>query len=256
MKIAHISDLHFFYPYPSGHLFGMSIIGYINALLRRRNLFITKYLDDCIASLIIDDIEILIITGDFTTTADPKEFLMAKKFLKKVSDAGIKVYAIPGNHDTYTKESFEKKMFYSMLNIVPKFPSERIQTNWDLILLDNTILNKPFKANGAFSLEQQKELKRMLASCSNVVIASHFPFVDTHGSHKLFNSNLLTEALKDFQGEIIYLCGHNHVTSYTKIGKNVHIFNSSETTVVNKFKYHQITLLDNSFSYKEVKYYE
>ena len=148
MKIAHISDLHFFSPVPSAlHLFGTAMIGYINAFIRRRKFFITAHLDQCLASLVRDNIEILIITGDFTTTADPREFLMAKEFLKKVAVAGIKVYAIPGNHDTYTKKSFQNKLFYSMLDIAPKFFHEKFHPEWDLILLDNTILNKPFKAN-------------------------------------------------------------------------------------------------------------
>ncbi len=256
MKIAHISDLHFFFPYPSSHLFGISLIGYINAFLRRRNFFITKYLDDCIASLIRDEIEILIITGDFTTTADPKEFLMAKDFLQKVSDAGIKVHAIPGNHDTYTKESFKSKMFYSRLDILPKLSAEKIHPKWDLILLDNTILNKPFRANGSFQLEQKEQLEKILENCKNVIIANHFPFIDKLTHHNLFNSKALKKILKKHHGTVIYLCGHTHVTSYTQMDGNVHIFNSSETTVVHKHKYHQITLLDDIFSYKEVKYHE
>ncbi len=262
MKIAHISDLHFFSPKITfSHHFGKTLIGYVNAQLRRKNKFLTRHLDQCIASLIRDEIEVLIITGDFTTTADPMEFSMAKEFLKKVRDAEIKIYAVPGNHDAYTQKSFQEQMFAQMVGQTFTFSNEgiyheKIHPHWDLILLDNTILNKPLSANGLFPAAQKAPLEQILKNCTNVIIANHFPLQNKIAHHNLLNSEALLEILKKCNGSVLYLHGHTHQTEYSNVDGKLHIFNSSETTVASRFTYHQITLLDDIFSYKQVEYYD
>lgn len=260
MKIAHISDIHFFSPsFSPLDIFSKKCIGKCNALLRRRKSFITKHLEEFINSIVNENIDILIITGDFTTTSDKKEFIFAKQFIQKIQKKGIKVFAVPGNHDMYTKKAYAEKDFFVHLNILPKFSNESIHveniyTNWDLILLDNTINNAPFRANGKFSKEQKLFLKNNLKNKKNIIVASHFSLDLRIPSHMLHGATSLKKILKDHYGISIFMHGHTHKTSYKKESDNMHIFNSSEVTMQKKFKYHMIELNKENFSYKEIQY--
>jgi 3',5'-cyclic AMP phosphodiesterase CpdA len=262
MKIAHISDIHFFAStFHLKDLFSNKWIGHFNAKFRRKNLFITKFLDQLLASLIKESTDILIISGDLTSTSDKNEFALAKEFIEKVKDAGIKVFAIPGNHDNYTKKAYKEKSFYLLLDCLPTFSDgsvhlEKIDPNWNLVLLDNTIFNKRLKANGLFSLEHKSKLTKILKGVKNVIIANHFPLEDHKKSHSLLGSHMLKEILKEHKFPTIYLHGHTHKTSHSKQSPLLDIFNSSEVTVKNKYKYHLLDLNEKGFTHKEIQYFD
>ncbi|MCH9621604.1 MAG: 3',5'-cyclic adenosine monophosphate phosphodiesterase CpdA [Chlamydiia bacterium] len=260
MKIAHISDIHFFNPsLKFSHLLSSKWLGYLNAYFKRRNYFITKHLDLFLASLKKEDVDILVITGDFTTISEPEEFSRAKDFITKAQDYGFKVFIIPGNHDVYTKKAFKKRQFYKHLN-VPQFSNdklhiENIHPNWDLILIDNTTINSFGKANGHFLESSDQTLKSLLNSSKNVIIGNHFPFFEPKQHRQLFRGLKLKEILLNSEKEVIFLHGHTHQTQYSN-EKNLHIFNSSQVTVTDQFKYHIITLDDEKFTHQEIKYYD
>ncbi|MCH9617818.1 MAG: 3',5'-cyclic adenosine monophosphate phosphodiesterase CpdA [Chlamydiia bacterium] len=253
MKIAHISDIHFFSKnFSLEDLFNKKWIGKLNAYVRRKNFFITDYLDDLLKSLLKEGVDTLLISGDFTTTSDQKEFASAYAFVQKVLDKGIKVLAIPGNHDVYTKKSFDEKLFSRLLDNLSK---QKKLGSWDLLLLDNTMYNSPLMANGRFTKNDALNLQAFLKKSKDVVIINHFPLDDPHKNHELINGDLLKDILLNHKGTVIYLHGHTHKTAYHQEGKNLHIFNSSEVTVKNKFKYHLIELGNGTFRHKEVKYH-
>ena len=145
--------------------------------------------------------------------------------------------------------------------LIPKFSKEdlhieKIHPSWDLILLDNTIPNKPFRANGAFCEKHASSLENILKDTSNIIIGNHFPLDDEKQSHKLLGSDNLKKILKEHNSMTLYLHGHTHKTSYHKEDDKFHIFNSSEVTVNHKFKYHHIDLDGDNFSHKEIQYFE
>jgi 3',5'-cyclic AMP phosphodiesterase CpdA len=262
MKIAHISDIHFFASSLGFRdFFSNKWIGHFNAKFRRKNFFITKYLDLFLSSLIKENVDILIITGDFTTTSDGEEFLLAKEFIEKIKNAGIKVFSLPGNHDNYTKKAWQEQTFYTFLKNESPFSHcflhlEKLTPTWDLILLDNTIFNKLLKANGKFTPEHKLKLANLLKGAKNVIIANHFPLEDKKKSHKLLGSDLLKQILNNHKFLTIYLHGHTHKTSYHKDSELLHIFNSSEVTVKHKYKYHLLEINENGFTHKEIQYFE
>jgi 3',5'-cyclic AMP phosphodiesterase CpdA len=253
MKIAHISDIHFFSKnFSIEDIFNKKWIGKLNAYFRRKDFFITDHLDTLLTSLLKEGVDTLIISGDFTTTSDKKEFESSKAFIQKVLDKGIQVQAIPGNHDVYTRKSYDERLFYTQLDNLSK--EEKLDT-WDLLLLDNTMYNSPFIANGTFTKKHEEHLRSFLKSSKDVVIVNHFPLDDPHKNHALINGDLLKEILLKHGGTVLYLHGHTHKTDYHQEGKNLHVFNSSEVTVKNKFNYHLVELNDGAFTHKEVKYH-
>lgn len=260
MKIAHISDIHFFEPTLSlKNIFSNRIVGMINAYINRRHFFITKHLDKLIDSLCSEEVDTLVISGDFTTTTSEKELQKASEFINKVKACGIAVYALPGNHDVYTKKDFEEGAFYNALDIPPyshkKVHHQPLNENWDLFLLDTTIFNPLGFANGQFFDLCKTTLASLLNSGKNVIIANHFPIGDIRKSRKLINRDNLKKLLYGKQESVLYLHGHTHKTECT-FDKNIHIFNSSQVTVKDQFRYHIIELLKNDYRYKEVKYHD
>ena len=252
MKIAHISDIHFFNStFPLKDLFSKKCIGKLNAFFRRKDFFITDHLDRFLASLIKEEVNTLIISGDFTTTSDIVEFELAKEFIQMVLDRDIKVCFVPGNHDVYTKKDFQTKP----IQMLPLSKGEKLDS-WNLLLLDTTTVNPPFIANGKFTKDQEEKVKSFLKKSTNIIIVNHFPLDDPNPKHELIRGASLKKHLLNHNGSIIYLHGHTHKTGYHKQGENLHIFNSSEVTVKNKYKYQIIDLKGAEFSHKEVEYFK
>ncbi len=262
MKIAHISDIHFFVPsFKVSHLFTNEWLGNLNVYYSRRNFFITENLDAFISSLLKEKIDVLVITGDFTSTANGKEFALAKEFIQKVLDSGIRVFGLPGNHDMYTKKSVRHRTFYHCLDNLPIFSHghlhfETLTDSWNIILLDTTMHNKIGRANGHFTLDHEKTLHHLLDKSSNVIVANHFPLEDKSKTHHLIRDKHLHHLLRDSKKQVLYLHGHTHNTSYHQETDQFHVFNSSESTVTEKFHYHLIDLTKDQFSHRVVKYYE
>jgi len=256
MKVAHISDVHFFSPkFKWSHFCSTKWLGYFNALFTRRSVFITDYLDQFISSLKDEGVSALIITGDFTTITEKEEFTPSKAFVDKVRAEGVDVYLIPGNHDVYTKKSFCEKYFYEQMDTEPgNVKLITLNENWDLILLDTTQVNSLGYANGFYSERIEEELKPYLSSPKNLIVANHFPFFEEKGHRRLHRGLILKQSLIDTDKPVIYLHGHTHKTEHSK-ERNLDTFNSSQVTVNGQFKYHVITLNENNIDFKQVKYH-
>ncbi len=224
----------------------------MNAFVRRKDHFITNHLDRMVASFIKEEVEAVIISGDFTTTSDKAEFEMAKSFLDDLETAGITAFIVPGNHDVYTSKACKEKFFYHYLS-----PKKALSLNgWDMLLLDCTIDNPPFLANGSFTKEHEEEVITFLKNTKKCMIINHFPLDESQQKHKLLGGETLKKILFSHKGTILYMHGHTHKTKYSNPCEPVHIFNSSEATVKEQFKYHLIELKEETFSYKEVKYFQ
>lgn len=113
MRLAHISDLHFshlsFHP---GQFFSKRWIGNLNLLINRKKVFAHNSLYTLIPLFQELNVDGVLLTGDLTTTSHPKEFRQAKHFVDALTEAGLKVYLIPGNHDHYTCAAYKRLDFY------------------------------------------------------------------------------------------------------------------------------------------------
>lgn len=249
MKIAHLSDIHFYSPvYSLQQFFCKRWIGNFNALFKRRHFFITKHLLSLLDTLKKEGVTCVIISGDFTTTATKQEYLLAKGFIDKIKALGMEVFCVPGNHDLYVKEAKNKDFFSQYISQKRAFTDGLIHVEdffdeFDLLLMDTTILNKPFMAKGEFTERMQHLVKNILERRSErkMIVVNHFPLSESSEHHRLVGDENLMKLLKNHNKDIIYLHGHTHKSEYTK-DRNLHIVNSSETCVVDKFCFHTIDL--------------
>lgn len=222
-RLAQLSDLHFAeVEFNIKQFFSKRWIGNFNYLLRRKKDFNYNQLEHLPSLLKEQKVDLVLLSGDLTCTASEAEFRKAQVFVQKLKDEGLDVVVIPGNHDNYTKEAYQKKLFYDF------FPSsyemdwdlkkhhvalKPLKGNWWLLLLDTTLATPLLCCHGRFSEEAEKHVKEVLSSLpsdANIVLANHFPIDCKKSKPALQRRSALFSLFKDHPKVRIYLHGHNH----------------------------------------------
>ncbi|EPP34795.1 calcineurin-like phosphoesterase family protein [Chlamydia ibidis] len=251
-RVIHISDVHF-------HVFPKNPLTCFNkrfkGLLRKicgGVPFQARSIGDRFPKLAQNlQADSICVTGDFSLTALPKEFVLAKRFVYNLSQHA-NTYVLPGNHDVYTPRSLKTKAFYHY------FPNKQLATegisfnklapHWWLVLLDCSHLNGWLSANGIIRSAQVSSLENFILSLphhENVIIANHYPLLPTQNpSHDLINHDLLQKTLKKYSNVRLYLHGHDHQAAiYTcKDHAPNLILNSGSISLPSNARFHVIDL--------------
>ena len=107
MRVAHLTDLHFLDTSPISwkQLIGKRGLGYINLYHRGR----AKDFSDAARKALIRRVvqekpDLVIISGDLTSTSRESEYRLAREGLKEILD-NFPTFVIPGNHDYYDTDA-------------------------------------------------------------------------------------------------------------------------------------------------------
>ncbi len=235
MKIAHLSDLHFGkFSLSPKQFFSKEWIGNFNYFLNRRHEF-DRHIPFSIPS-VLDAMNVThaLISGDLTTTSSKVEYEIAQFFTRQLEDLGIKVIAIPGNHDHYTRKAYREKRFYhyypsssetSSYNLKNHgVTAHRLQEGWTLVALDTAIATPIGSANGQFSSEIESHLITLLESLpldEKIIIMNHFPlFSYEKPKRRLLGCEKLQSIVKNSPNVLFYLHGHAHRRSVADLRSN------------------------------------
>jgi 3',5'-cyclic AMP phosphodiesterase CpdA len=223
MRIAHISDLHFSsWDWNISQFFSKRWLGNLNSLLSRYNDFDYARLEPLPHLLKSLDVSCVIITGDLSTTSAPAEFTAAKKLTKEIEDQGIEVLCIPGNHDHYTKESYQERHFYDYFsnswdigNLEDDGVSaKRLDSGWWIVGLDTALATSWFYSTGYFSPRTDKALRDLLQNLpaqDSILLVNHFPFFQHESPRKqLVRGRALQKLIEENPQIKIYCHGHTH----------------------------------------------
>jgi 3',5'-cyclic AMP phosphodiesterase CpdA len=105
MKIVHLTDLHYQVPPRVDELWGKRFLGSVNLyLLGRHSKFSRQVQDAAIRRTVEEAPDIVVFTGDLTAQALDSEFSEARQALEPILSR-FPTIMIPGNHDTYVRES-------------------------------------------------------------------------------------------------------------------------------------------------------
>jgi len=106
MKIAVMSDIHFLDPtlLTNGAATGAAFQTYLNYDPKLIE-FSSPILMKAISEIVAAKPDILLIPGDLTKDGEKVSHLAMSKLLKQISNHGIKVFVIPGNHDINNPEA-------------------------------------------------------------------------------------------------------------------------------------------------------
>lgn len=267
-RFAHLSDLHISSPgIPAPwKIANKRILGYLSWLKRRRHTHKISIADLAIKQLKEINTDHYVITGDLTHIGLENEFLQTTNWLKQIGP-GNDITLIPGNHDLYVNEAWDRSFAQwenymladtpHMLDSHPAkdaltrleslYPIVRIRSNTAFICV-SSIFNAPwFRATGRVNEAQLKRLENLLQDpvidkfCKVLLI--HHPITLTHTPTRkaLLNYARVLEVIRHSSIHLV-LHGHGHQSTYEQLqshaGKNITVIGaSSSSTISQKDKY-------------------
>lgn len=105
MKIVHLTDLHVQTRPSLRELHGKRLLGTANLyVLGRRAKFTLEVQRAAVRAAVEENPDVVVITGDLTAQALSSEFEAARELIRPLTDR-VPVVLLPGNHDTYIRES-------------------------------------------------------------------------------------------------------------------------------------------------------
>ena len=227
MRIVQISDFHFTHlTWNPLRLFSKRLLGNLNWLVTRRSVFAPEHLDPLPELFRELKVDLVLLGGDFTTTALPEEFELASEFVSKISQPWI---AIPGNHDHYTYRSWRQKHFYryfsnkrepishpvDFFNLKDHgIEAHRIGPTLWVLALDTARATNPYSSRGLLSEKLEgyiAEVLSLLPAGDSVICFNHYPFFQQDAPRRnLDRGEALQEILHQYPQIRLYLHGHTH----------------------------------------------
>lgn len=226
--LLHITDLHFWEIVRNPiRLLNKRFLGNLNVALRRSREFHTGRAAQTADALAATGVRTVFAGGDFTSTSTEREFAQAAAFLKTLSDRGLRVIAIPGNHDRYTFASARRRQFEK--HFAAFVPARDYPCRVDLpggtpfVIVPGARPNLISSA-GQITDKDAEKTAELLAACppGPVLVGAHYPLLhDTPEYHsgpsrRLRNAESLRRVLGVSGREILYVSGHVHRASFTR----------------------------------------
>lgn len=215
IRIAHISDLHFSKVCLNPlQIFSKRILGNANLLLKRGRIYLNEKPFSLLDLFVERGVTDVFISGDLTTTSQKSEYKLARQFIFALQDRGLRVTAIPGNHDHYTRGALRRRAFYQEIPKEARCHVFPLQEDLWVVALDTTMYTPFVDATGYFTEEIEAELKGTLQGVpkkAKILMMNHFPFFN-HDKHKrrLIGGDRLEQLLRETPNVLFYLHGHTH----------------------------------------------
>lgn len=216
MRVAHISDLHVEVPPRVDQLLSKRAVGAVNLyLLGRHAHFSPGTVVALVEALLREAPDLVLCTGDLTSTATPEEFERARAVLQPIVER-FPFLTIPGNHDVYTRGSVGRfaRCFGEWAN-GGEFPFVLHQGGVDFVAVD--VVRPDWLSRGLLPAEQLARLDALLAGGhAPAVVLVHYPLRGRHGApygpttRALANAAELEAVLTRYDRVVALLHGHEH----------------------------------------------
>ncbi len=224
MKIIHFSDSHAgAFPDSISAFIDKRIVGTFNYTFRRRFLHNMEILQKAVNHIILDEPDVVVCTGDITSTGQPAEFDKSMEVLNPIiKNSNIIFFYIPGNHDVYVKnkrcqEALEKT--FASLNgeefSLDNLPVKITAGDCDFILVNECLPTNIFFSTGYFP---ERSVEKIIKWCSEEkerpkILLGHFPLRKDYSflgfRHKVYGQEKIIELLNNGKLDLS-LCGHTH----------------------------------------------
>ncbi len=236
LKVAHISDIHFFHLNKSPlQFFCKRFLANFHALFARKATFNPNLAYKVLPLLKKEGVTHIIISGDFTSSSSKKEFELMQTYIKAVKASGFEVFTLPGNHDAYTKQAHRNQSFFSYLESLVNFSGEtghnlmndftaayKLTESWWAVLINCSCPTPWHKSTGVFSKEVENSLLATLESLpknGKITVICHYPFEKfRYPKAHLERGEKLESILKNDKRIRLYLHGHRHLQRVEQIG--------------------------------------
>lgn len=225
--LLHITDLHFWkVTWNPLRLMGKRFLGNANLWLRRRRQVNIDLAETTADLLCASGVRCVVAGGDLTTTSLAEEYARAAEFLDLLAARGLRVWAIPGNHDVYTFGSARRDLFRRFLGRF--MPGDALPVRVALpggtpLIFAPTTCPNLITSRGRVTRPEIMETARLVADSppGPVIVAGHYPLLfktdayHEQPTHRLRNAAALRDALGETGRTLLYLAGHVHRFSET-----------------------------------------
>ena len=221
LRFIHCSDIHLLDLAGSSawQFINKRLTGGVNLLMSRGRKHSGGLFDRIVMHAHEFAVDRLVITGDVTNLALAPEFALVKQ---KLTDAGVPVTVVPGNHDTYTRGSVRNRRFEAFLGEFmvgerdgADYPFMQRFGDVALIGLSTAIPSLPLVAVGRVGGEQLQRLSGMLERAGSEglarVVLIHHPVLPgvAKPRHGLLDLDAFSKVIAANGAELI-LHGHEH----------------------------------------------
>lgn len=221
MRIVLLGDIHLYrlaiWPWD---LLSKRVLGQMNLWFHRRHRFHIPGLPSLIEHVDSIGPDLLLGTGDLTTTATRAEFRLVVEKLGSLF-ARYDTVLVPGNHDRYTFTSARRRYFEQAMNVdtVRHEPLyRRLGDHLHLIGLDATRPNIITDRGhlDPIALMRLGEIIEPMTASDRVIVMCHYPIAMPPGRapeakrHALIDAASLAEAMAGCAAQVLYMHGHVH----------------------------------------------
>ena len=221
MRLVLIGDIHARrLLVPPWRLLGKRLLGQTNLWLRRRHQFDLSLLAPTLRRAVRTRPDLMLFSGDLTSTALEAEFEDVKAILTSLEDRPATLI-VPGNHDRYTFAAARHRVIERAFprDVPDCFPDVRSLNNaWRLLALDASV-PRLLSSRGLVGASQQQEaatLVRSLSAEHGLVVLCHYPITVPDGirsrwQHRLAEADALCDLMASSRARVIWLHGHVHM---------------------------------------------
>lgn len=220
MRLALIGDIHSFtlrlHP---RRMLSRRIMGQSNLWLNRRFRFNHGLLDALFEQVRAIEPDLVLLSGDVTTTSLEDEFLDVERYLRPLSEQ-FRTILVPGNHDRYTFRAAKARRIERMMHgILPdEFPHfEALTDKWRLLALDSATPGFMLSRGALGPTQMQGTLEHLeeMTADQGVIVLCHYPVALPAGipnswAHALAEERRLRQMLGSTPGRVVFLHGHVH----------------------------------------------
>lgn len=263
MKIAHLSDIHFFkLDFSLKSLFSKRLLGTLNYYFNRsvaKQSFDLFEIPELLKKMGVTHV---VFTGDFTTTSTSSEYKLACRFVKCLEDLGFKIFSIPGNHDVYTKGAERTRRFYRYIKGPKSLEDQGLSIEdfgggYQCIRMDTTLATPLWSSQGLFSKELEKRFIALLTTIpkdQKLIVLNHFPVFagNRRESHLLMRAEALRDILENTPNIVLYLHGHTHKSEF--VTDHPLMINSGSLTLTPHGSFHVMDLSDDFLEVEAYSY--
>jgi 3',5'-cyclic AMP phosphodiesterase CpdA len=222
LRIVHLSDIHVWrYILNPFHLFSKRALGMMELLAGRARRFRLERLAGVVEHVVSLEPDHVLITGDISTTALPKEFRAALQALAPLLADPEKVTVLPGNHDRYSSGAVRSRLFEEWFGAyAPQetYPWLRWLDEETAILgLDPT--RHHISAKGYLPPNQLAQARALAADAEHrpprLIVACHYPLFAPPAYFLELKFKCLANAAEVAEwlsaiGPHLFCCGHVH----------------------------------------------
>ncbi len=223
MKIIHFSDPHAGGPAEDWLAYiDKRWVGVFNYRFRRRFRHDMAKLELAVQYILDARPDVVVCTGDLTSTGQPGEFAKVRPILEPLRNSGIPVIYTPGNHDCYVKRPQCVRAVDEMIEFLTNgedrmsdFPKVRSIGGCDFLVVNT---GRPSNLLCSWGFMTAGDQAFIAEACRGPherprILVNHYPIFEDHPilrtRHRLFGEKAVRELIE--AGVLdLSLCGHVH----------------------------------------------